>query len=167
MILGYHAIERAFNTVWDYHGKGDPHIGPNSIDVSLSDRFIRYTKDRVASKYIYPTLILKPGDFLLGCTEQRFRTTVPFEGQKYVQMYEGRSSLGRLGVGTHVTAGFGDYGFEGRFTLEIFNLSNMTVEINAGERVGQVYFQQVMEPKLYNGSYNSEEHNLGPVESKL
>ena len=77
-----------------------------------------------------------------------------FHGEHYyfVQHYEGRSTLGRMGIQSHVTAGFGDYGFKGSFTLELINNSPWPIKLKKNMRIGQVYFEALLgERKLYDG----------------
>jgi deoxycytidine triphosphate deaminase len=86
---------------------------------------------------------------------------------KFAPMYEGRSTLARLGITTHLSAGFGDYGFGGAFTLEIFNHFPRPVMLYPGMRIGQVAFEEVYEPKVYTGAYSGSHHNDGPVAPTL
>lgn len=166
-------------------------VGPNSVDVTLSDQFmwvhsLDHTEGGFADKGIIDPyrpstmklqtetrkeLVLYPGDFVLGATREHFdishavaRNGGRPEGSEchyFAQMYEGRSTMGRLGIGTHVTAGFGDYGFSNPFTLEIFNIGMSGVRLHAGMRIGQVYFQEVKRPAHYDGAYSRKQ--AGPV----
>lgn len=173
-------------------------IGPNSIDVTLSKHILRLAPEmtrppvgdpaplpldlldpktcHTTSETMVPNrgLILKPGDFVLGCTNERFDCDAPLPVQlgdnevslTFAPMYEGRSTVGRCGVGTHVTAGFGDYTFKGAFTLEIFNVGNRPVRIHPDIRIGQVFFGAVLLPLVYKGAYSETRaplHNSRPV----
>ena len=98
-------------------------INPNSYNLSLSNELLVYDNDLLdmkkenkASKIVIPEdgLILEPNKLYLGRTNEFTKT------DKFVPMLEGRSSTGRLGLFIHVTAGFGDIGFAGYLTLEIF-----------------------------------------------
>lgn len=91
-------------------------IGPNSYDVRLGDQLMVYREAVLDARRENRTrvidipeegLVLLPGKLYLGKTVEW--TSSPW----YVPMYEGRSSLGRLGISSHITAGFGDIGFEG------------------------------------------------------
>lgn len=98
-------------------------INPNSYNLSLHNELLVYENDILDMKTPNPTkvikipedgLLLEPGKLYLGRTNEFTSTS------KYVPMLEGRSSTGRLGLFIHVTAGFGDIGFSGYWTLEIF-----------------------------------------------
>ncbi len=82
-------------------------------------------------------------------------------------MYEGRSTCARIGLASHITAGFGDYGFAGSFTLEIVNHAHYPIQLRPGMRIGQVAFDEVLEPELYTGAYSGTNHSDGPVPPKL
>lgn len=82
--------------------------------------------------------IVHPGDFVLGVTYEKVRL-----GDDIVARVEGRSSLGRLGIIVHSTAGFIDAGFEGTITLEITNINRMPVALYPGMRVCQLAFEEM------------------------
>lgn len=84
---------------------------------------------------------LQPGDFALGSTEER--VTVPVD---VVGRIEGKSSLGRMGLLVHLTAGYMDPGFEGRVTLEFFNANDRAIRLVPGVAVCQVSFEWMDEP---------------------
>lgn len=97
-------------------------INPNSYNLRLHNELLIYTDDILDMKKPLKTksltipadgLILQPGKLYLGRTFERTSTN------NFVPMLEGRSSIGRLGLFIHVTAGFGDVGFSGYWTLEI------------------------------------------------
>jgi dCTP deaminase len=167
MILGHKDIIEAYN-------KGDvvispydeSNVGPNSYDVTLNNklRVYRYTIDMKSNN---PTdvitipesgLTLEPNVLYLGATNETATSN------KYVPMFEGRSSIGRLGISTHVTAGFGDVGFgyvDGvcqypTWTLEISVVQRVKVYPNV--RIGQVFFLKLLsEPdKFYQGKYSCQ-----------
>lgn len=98
-------------------------LGPNSYNLRLNDSLLSYTdatldmkrKNDVQKQHIPEQgLLLEPRKLYLGRTVEHTKTT------HLVPMLEGRSSIGRLGLFVHVTAGFGDVGFTGYWTLEIF-----------------------------------------------
>ena len=98
-------------------------LNPNSYNLKLHNELMYYEdevfdmkKELKTSSLIIPKegLILKPNKLYLGRTKEHTKT------QNLVPMLEGRSSIGRLGLFVHITAGFGDVGFEGYWTLEIF-----------------------------------------------
>lgn len=119
-------------------------VNPNSYNVTLADELVVYKghsldmRKRHDTKSIrIPTsgLLLKPGRLYLGSTVEY---TAAYD---CVPMLEGRSSIGRLGVFVHATAGFGDVGFRGRWTLEISCVQ--PVRIYAGVEIAQLYFHTI------------------------
>lgn len=134
-------------------------IGPNSYDVRLGDELFVYDEtvldvrreNRGHTIKIPPEgIVLRPGKLYLG-------STVEFtDNPDYIPMYEGRSSLGRLGVCSHITAGFGDLGFRGRWTLEISVVQ--PIRIYAGIRIGQLYWHKPDGENLqrYAGKYQDQ-----------
>lgn len=133
-------------------------INPNSYNLSLYKELLVYenvvldmkTKN-ITSKIIIPEdgLLLEPNKLYLGRTNE-FTST-----DKYVPMLEGRSSTGRLGLFIHVTAGFGDIGFAGYWTLEIFCVQ--PVKIYPNVEICQIYYHNINgEYDLYsNGKYQN------------
>jgi dCTP deaminase len=85
--------------------------------------------------------ILHPGEFVLGSTSERI--SVPDD---IVARIEGKSSLGRLGLLIHSTAGFIDAGFSGHITLELSNVANLPITLYPGMKIGQVSFLQMTTP---------------------
>lgn len=171
-----------------------PLIGPNSIDVTLGDTFLIPSSNldtvdpRDADSLKWETVKAEPGSavnfhpgaFMLGCVNERFVCEAAAEVHDYhphggvnlrkalfAPMYEGRSSCGRLGLASHITAGFGDYGFGGAFTLELYNHFPHSLILYPGMRIGQVAFEEVYRPKRYQGAYSGDNHHNGPVPPKL
>lgn len=109
--------------------------------------------------------IVQPGEFILGVTMERIKI-----GNDLVARVEGRSSLGRLGIIVHSTAGFIDAGFEGTITLEITNINRMPVALYPGMRVCQLAFEmmssaaEVPYSKKKTSKYQGQEL---PQESKI
>jgi dCTP deaminase len=85
--------------------------------------------------------ILHPGEFVLGQTLERVRLP-----DDLVARLEGKSSLGRLGLLIHSTAGFVDSGFEGNLTLELSNVANLPITIYHGMPIGQISFMRMDGP---------------------
>jgi dCTP deaminase len=85
--------------------------------------------------------ILHPGEFVLGSTLERIRLP-----DDLVARLEGKSSLGRLGLLIHSTAGFIDPGWNGHVTLELSNVANLPITIYHGMKIGQLSFVQLTEP---------------------
>src|ERR1700742_4433846 len=134
----------------------DALLQPSSVDVRVDSRF------RVFHNARYPYIdvkqpqeqltelveigraepfILHPGEFVLGSTLERI--TLPDD---LVARLEGKSSLGRLGLLIHSTAGFIDPGWDGHVTLELSNVANLPITIYFGMKIGQLSFVQLTEP---------------------
>jgi len=86
-------------------------------------------------------LILHPGEFVLGSTLER--VTLP---EDLVARLEGKSSLGRLGLLIHSTAGFVDAGWDGHLTLELSNVANLPITVYPGMKIGQISFLRMSTP---------------------
>lgn len=117
---------------------GDSWLVPLAISyevVSLVDRDAPYRAVTSKKRYLYP------GEFVLGTTAEKITldTTVAAK-------FEGKSSLGRMGAMTHVTAGFIDPGFSGQITLEIVNVSPWILEFDSGMQIGQLVFTNLCTP---------------------
>ncbi len=119
-------------------------LNPNSYNLSLAEELLVYENDVLDMKTPNPTkrivipesgLTLEPNRLYLGRTKEYTAT----EG--FVPMLEGRSSTGRLGLFIHVTAGFGDVGFKGYWTLEIFCVQ--PVKIYPGAEICQIYYHDI------------------------
>jgi len=135
----------------------DPdHIQPSSIDLHLGNGFQVFRNSRYP--YIDPTreqaglmelvhasteepFVLHPGEFVLGTTIEKI--TLPDD---IVGRLEGKSSLGRLGLLIHSTAGYVDPGWDGRLTLELSNVANLPIVLTPGMPVGQISFTQMTTP---------------------
>ena len=117
------------------------------------DIILDMKKDNPTDEIIIPEtgFMLQPGILYLGSTRERIMT------KKYVPILSGRSSVGRLGMAVHITAGFGDVGFDGRWTLEIEVVHNLV--IYPGLEIGQVYFETLEGDSSYqyHGRYNHQE----------
>ena len=85
--------------------------------------------------------ILHPGEFVLGSTLEYVRLS-----DDLVARLEGKSSLGRLGLLIHSTAGYVDPGFEGHLTLELSNVANLPITIYPGMKIGQISFFRLTSP---------------------
>lgn len=106
-----------------------PLIDPKAIQHDL-------TKEIQASEA--SPFILHPGEFVLGTTLETIRL-----GEDVVARLEGKSSLGRLGLLIHSTAGFIDPGFHGQVTLELSNVANLPIAIYPEMKIGQISFYQM------------------------
>ena len=106
------------------------------------------------------SVLLEPGQFALVHTKERV-----YIGPTLVGRVEGKSSLGRLGLFVHITAGYIDPGFDGNITLELFNASPYGLELVPGMPIAQISFHELKNPaqKLYSGKY---QHAEGPQASR-
>ena len=109
--------------------------------------------------------MLHPGEFVLGATLER--VALPYD---LVGRLEGKSSLGRLGLLIHSTAGFVDAGFEGQLTLELSNVANLPITLYYGMKIGQISFQQMTtaadNPYGATGLGSKYAGQSGPVSSR-
>ncbi len=134
-------------------------VQPSSVDVRLDRLF------RVFENHKYPVIdpaadqseltrqvepvgdepfILHPGEFVLGATFEQVSL-----GPSVAARLEGKSSLGRLGLLTHSTAGFIDPGFTGHVTLELSNVATLPIKLYPGMKIGQLCFFQLSSPALH------------------
>jgi dCTP deaminase len=119
-------------------------LNPNSYNLRLHNELLVYDellldmkKVNKTNKLIIPEdgLVLEPNKLYLGRTVEHTKT------DNYVPMLEGRSSIGRLGLFIHVTAGFGDVGFSGFWTLEIFCVQPIKIYPNV--ELCQIYYHSI------------------------
>ncbi len=157
MVLSDQAIRRLIESGRIRIDPYDPALmQPSSLDVRV-DRLFRVFRN---SRYPYidvkaeqeeltelvvvdgaEPFILHPGEFVLGSTLER--VALPDD---LVARLEGKSSLGRLGLLIHSTAGFIDPGFDGHVTLELSNVANLPITIYPEMKIGQLSFVQMSEP---------------------
>ncbi len=131
-------------------------IQPSSVDLHIGDQFLIFRKERRAvidlreppkdlmHEVNIPSgeaFVLHPGEFALGSTLERLGMP-----DDLVARLEGKSSLGRLGLLIHSTAGFIDPGFDGQLTLELSNVARLPITIYPGMPIGQVSFWQMSTP---------------------
>ncbi len=110
-------------------------------------------------------IIIHPGEFLLGTTIEKVK--IPND---MVAQLNGRSSLGRLGIIVHATAGFIDPGFEGFVTLEITNVATLPIALYPGMRIGQLSFTRLSSPaeNPYSPKRGSKySGQVGPTTSRI
>ncbi len=119
-------------------------MNPNSYNLRLHDELLVYTGDVLDMKTPNATqtlripeegLVLTPGRLYLGRTVEYTKT------DGFVPMLEGRSSVGRLGLYIHVTAGFGDVGFAGYWTLEVQCVQ--PIRVYPGVQICQIYYHSI------------------------
>ncbi len=158
MILSGHEILRRFGEDILIDPFDEKNLNPNSYNLTLYHELMTYEEvvldmrkpNRVRRLEIPPEgVVLSPNQLYLGRTVERTET------HNLVPMIEGRSSIGRLGLFVHVTAGFGDVGFSGYWTLEIFAVQ--PIRIYADVPICQLMYHQI-EGRIteYNAKY---QHN--------
>jgi dCTP deaminase len=124
-------------------------IQPASLDVRLGRELYDFGQDR---RIEHEEHYLDPGERYLGETKESIRLPNDLAAQ-----LAGRSSIGRVGVIVHKTAGWIDPGFEGSITLELMNLGHSPVQLRAGERVAQlVFFKLDKRSSGYDGNYQNQ-----------
>jgi dCTP deaminase len=145
MILSGKEIEKRLNTDIFIEPYNREQLNPNSYNLKLHNKLLVYDKheldmkkENTAHEIIIPDegLLLETNKLYLGRTQEYTRT------EKLVPMLEGRSSVGRLGLFIHVTAGFGDVGFSGYWTLEIFCVQ--PIRIYPGVEICQIYYHDIL-----------------------
>ena len=155
-------------------------VQPSSVDVRL-DRFFRVFENHRYSHIDPETqqddltklveadpegpFVLHPGEFVLGSTLEVVSLPDDLAGR-----LEGKSSLGRLGLLTHSTAGFIDPGFSGHVTLELANVANLPIKLWPGMKIGQLCIFRLSSPaehpygsEIYGSRYQGQR---GPTPSK-
>jgi dCTP deaminase len=156
-------------------------VQPSSLDVRV-DRYFRVFESH-RYEFIDPKrpqtdlttevetgvddpFILHSGEFVLGSTLEVVRLA-----DDIVARLEGKSSLGRLGLLIHSTAGFVDPGFEGHLTLELSNVANLPIAIYAGMRIGQLSFYELStkaeNPYGSRKAHSKYQGQRGPTPSRI
>jgi dCTP deaminase len=157
-------------------------IQPASVDLRLGHEFLVYRSTRAAvldprepaaiaaamDRVVVPeaeAFVLHPGEFALGTTLERVAVPVDLVG-----MVDGRSSIGRLAVVVHATAGFIDPGFQGQITLELSNIGSIPVKLYPGMRIAQIVMHTMTSPaeQPYGiGRGSQYNHQVGPQASRI
>jgi dCTP deaminase len=122
-------VDRFFRT---FHNARHPYIDVKREMVDLTE-LVEVPEEEA--------FILHPGEFVLGSTREYVRLP-----DDLVARLEGKSSLGRLGLLIHSTAGYVDPGFEGHLTLELSNVANLPITIYPGMKIGQISFFTLSSP---------------------
>jgi dCTP deaminase len=144
MILSGKEIKRRVGTDISIEPFNEDQVGPNSYNLRLHRELLVYTEPVLDMKkrnnvapVIIPQegLVLEPGKLYLGRTIEYTKTDA------LVPMLEGRSSIGRLGLFIHITAGFGDVGFSGYWTLEISCIH--PIRIYPGIEICQIFYHMI------------------------
>jgi len=135
---------------------GEDALQPASLDIRLDREFRVFRNHR--ESFIDPRMpvedlteverveddeafVLHPGEFVLGSTLER--VAVP---SNLVARVEGKSSLGRLGLLVHATAGYVDPGWDGHLTMELSNVANLPIKLYYGMKIGQLSFLELKTP---------------------
>ena len=131
-------------------------LQPASVDIRLDRQFRVFRNHRdsyidvrepseglteVESIADDEAFVLHPGEFVLGSTLERVQL-----GPDLVARVEGKSSLGRLGLLVHATAGYVDPGWDGHLTMELSNVANLPIRLYYGMKIGQLSFLQLSTP---------------------
>ena len=160
----------------------DLQVQPASVDLRLGREFLEFqhanipcihpNSEQEVAEYVEETyieegdeFILHPGDFVLGTTVERVE--IPPDLIAHV---EGRSSLGRLAIVVHATAGLCDPGYEGQITLELSNLGTAPVALTPGMRISQLTFTELKTPadRPYGAERGSKyQGQKGPQASRI
>lgn len=182
MILSGKQIKAELGKGLDISPFDESRLNPNSYNLRLADELLVYDGENVYEKegtnfgfsfyngldmkkdnayHMMPIpengLILYPGHIYLGRTMEYTKTS------KFVPMLEGRSSVGRLGINIHATAGFGDVGFEGYWTLELSCVQ--PVRIYPGVDICQIYYHTIElddDPILYKSGKYQQNSGIQP-----
>ena len=156
-------------------------VQPSSVDLHVDRRFRTFHNARypfIDVKRDMPDLtelveveeetpfILHPGEFVLGSTLERVKLP-----DDLVARLEGKSSLGRLGLLIHSTAGYVDPGWDGYLTLELSNVANLPITIYPGMKIGQISFFRLtsaaMAPYGSRGRRSKYQGQRGPTASRF
>ena len=182
MILSDRDIERAVRSGRIGIDPFEPsHVQPSSVDLRVDRRF------RVFENHLYPIIdpkvyqpgltkemevppdssfVLHPGEFVLGATVERITLA-----DDIVARLEGKSSLGRIGLLIHSTAGFVDPGFDGYLTLELANVANLPIAIYPQMLIGQISFyllsSSARSPYGAGSSGSKYQGQRGPTPSRV
>ncbi len=160
----------------------DLQVQPASVDLRLGREFLEFERTNIPcihpeseaeiAEYVTETVvdegeefILHPGDFVLGTTKERVE--IPADLIAHV---EGRSSLGRLAIVVHATAGLCDPGYQGQITLELSNLGAAPVALAPDMRISQLTFTELTSPaeRPYGEERGSKyQDQSGPQASRI
>jgi len=133
-------------------------LNPNSYNLRLHNELLVYQNKTLDMKQenLADKIIIPPEGLVLEPSKLYLRRTLEYtETHSHVPMLEGRSSVGRLGLFIHITAGFGDVGFKGYWTLEIFCVQ--PIRVYPGVEVCQIYYHSIQGEyeKYTSGKYQN------------
>lgn len=175
-------IERISSDELEIEPYKESNVEPASVDLRLGSTFLlvkvkkEYTEERgfsvtlddVDDTFRYEetedSVRIKPNELVLATTKER--VSMPDDLAAEVL---GRSSLGRLGISVHQTAGYIDPGFSGEITLELSNHGPAPVKLHSGERVCQIVFSECSSPALhpYGHEDSHYQNQTGPTPSRI
>lgn len=167
MILSGKEIKRKLGNDIFIEPFNERQLGPNSYNLRLHNELLVYEDAVLDMKKQHSVkkimifeegLVLQPGKLYLGRTLEHTKT------DSHVPMLEGRSSIGRLGMFIHITAGFGDVGFNGFWTLEIFCVQ--PIRIYPGVEICQIFYHTI-EGEYTRYMSNKYQNNKGIQPSLL
>ena len=132
---------------------------PASLDLRLGNKYIEMDKGAMIDvkkpqqsstpiEYGEKGMVIPGNTFLLMETQEEIKLP-----EDICAICQGRSSIGRLGLTVHITAGFVDPGYQGKLTLEVANLSNNNIHLYPGMRICQLIFNQIESTDKYKGKY--------------
>jgi dCTP deaminase len=180
MILSDHSIHEEIASGRIVIDPFDPAcVQPSSVDLHVDSQFRVFANNRypfIDVREEQPDLtdlvevkpdepfILHPGEFVLGSTLER----VGLPGDLVARL-EGKSSLGRLGLLIHSTAGYVDPGWDGTLTLELSNVANLPITLYPGMKIGQISFFRLSTPadQQYGSAGNKYQGQRGPTPSRF
>ena len=179
MILSDHTIREQLEAGRIVIDPFDPAcVQPSSVDLHVDAEFrvfrnnrypfidVKQAQDLTELVEVKPDepFILHPGEFVLGSTLER--VAIPDD---LVARLEGKSSLGRLGLLIHSTAGYVDPGWDGYLTLELSNVANLPITIYPGMKIGQISFFRLTTAAdtPYGGAGSKYQGQRGPTASRI
>lgn len=154
-----------------FYGNG---LQPASYDLHLDSEFIIFTYgktsvidtkqpvDKLMKRFVEKDFVIYPGQTVLASTIETVKLSPMFAGR-----VEGKSSLARLGLMVHITAGFVDPGFAGKITLELVNMSPLPIKLYVDMSIAQICFFETRTPALLpygHKNRNSKYHNAKRAE---
>lgn len=158
MLLSGEEIKKNLNQKIIISPYNESQLNPNSYNLRLSNELLVYSCDTLDMKKNNPTehLTIPENGLLLEANKLYLGRTVEYtKTDGFVPMLEGRSSIGRLGLFIHVTAGFGDVGFSGYWTLEMFCIQPIVIYPNV--EICQIYYHTIQGDykKYSSGKYQN------------
>lgn len=167
MILSGKEIEKRIGTDIIIDPFNPKQVGPNSYNLRLSHELMIYKSPvlDMKQKHTVESLRIPDDGFVLQPNTLYLARTMEYtKTENLVPMLEGRSSIGRLGLFIHITAGFGDVGFSGYWTLEMFCVH--PIRVYAGIEICQIFYHTI-EGNFVRYNSNKYQNNTGIQQSML